>query len=142
MQNIQSKNPLFRPLMGEVLNNRMEGMVIFGAAALQVCLVWAHLPGWPCPFKSVFGIPCPGCGLSTACVHLLTGDWKGALTIHAFAPLTILVLAAVLVISLLPEPTRLAVVKKLRSLESQTGFSALILAGLFIYWGLRLLHFV
>jgi hypothetical protein len=142
MQTAALIKPLFHPLLGEILKNRTEGLVISAVAVLQVGLVWAHIPGWPCPFKAVFGIPCPGCGLSTACVHLVSGDWKGALSIHAFAPLTMLALAGILLISLLPEPARRAAVQKIGSFESRTGFSAWMLAGLFLYWGLRLLHIV
>ena len=36
------------------------------------------LPGWdifPCPFKTVIGLPCPGCGMTRACQAALRGDW-------------------------------------------------------------------
>jgi hypothetical protein len=142
MQTGQILRLFFSPVFGAVLKTRLEGLVICGAAALQLGLVWAHLPGWPCPFKAAFGIPCPGCGLTTACTHLLSGDWKGALTTHAFAPLAVLALATILVVSILPETSRRAVVQKIGAFESHTGFSAWMLAGLFLYWGLRLLHIV
>jgi hypothetical protein len=49
----------------------------------------------------VFGIPCPGCGLTTAIAELLRGDWRGSLSIHAFAPIFVvafvIMLAAVVV---------------------------------------------
>ncbi len=31
-----------------------------------------------CPFHQLTGLFCPGCGITTACLALLRGDWAGA----------------------------------------------------------------
>lgn len=33
----------------------------------------------PCGFRSLTGMPCPGCGLTTAFAHAVRGDWPSAL---------------------------------------------------------------
>lgn len=38
-----------------------------------------------CLFRRGTGIPCPGCGLTRACVHLARGEWSAALADHPFA---------------------------------------------------------
>lgn len=48
----------------------------------------------PCPFRSITGWWCPGCGLTRATHHLLQGDLTQALRYHLFV---VPVLAAIVV---------------------------------------------
>ena len=128
----------FTPVLSTFVKQRTESLILGGAGLAQVGLVYAHLPGWPCPFKAAFGIPCPGCGLSTACSLLLHGEWQGSLRVHAFAPIFLAGLAVILVGCALPGSTRQAFVDKLQVVESRTGLTAWVLLSLFIYWGARL----
>lgn len=132
----------FTPVISTFIQNRTESLVLAGVGLAQVGLVYAHLPGWPCPFKAVFGIPCPGCGLSTACTQLLRGQWRESLQTHAFAPFFLLGLAVILVGCLLPDKTRAIFVQRIQTFESRSGITAWFLLALFCYWGLRLLKVV
>lgn len=132
----------FSPVISTFIQNRSESLVLGGVGLAQVGLMYAHLPGWPCPFKAAFGIPCPGCGLSTACAQLLRGQWRESLQTHAFAPFFLLGIAVVMVGCLLPEQTRLICIRKIQIFESRTGLTAWFLLALFLYWGLRLLKIV
>lgn len=38
--------------------------------------------GTRCVYKNLFGIPCPGCGMTRSYVHVLEGNWKGAFYDH------------------------------------------------------------
>lgn len=130
---------LSSPVLASVMEKRQESLILGAAAALQFGLVTAGLPGWPCPFKAAFGIPCPGCGLSTAVGLLFHGDWQGAISVHAFAPIFLLGLVAVLVVSLLPNALRTVAIQKIAAIEKRTGMTVIVLASLMLYWGFRLL---
>jgi glycerol-3-phosphate acyltransferase PlsY len=61
-----------------------ERITMFGAGAAAVGAVYpmimAHTGGQgiPCPLRSLTGIPCPFCGLTTATVALVHGQWSAA----------------------------------------------------------------
>jgi hypothetical protein len=134
----QIKAAMFSPLLGALLQKRREGLALVGAGALHLGLSLAGAPGWQCPIRAVTGVPCPGCGLTAATSALLLGDWRAALSIHAFAPLFLLSFIALATVSLLPEIPRQQMVARIALIETRTGVTAWVLLSLLIYWGLRL----
>jgi len=36
----------------------------------------------PCPIKKVFGVRCPGCGMTRATLAILTGDFRKAYSLN------------------------------------------------------------
>jgi hypothetical protein len=137
---MQLQNVLFSPMLASLMMQRKEALVMGGAVGLQFGLVTAGLPGWPCPFKAAFGISCPGCGLSTAVALLLHGDWHAAMTTHAFAPVFLVGTLLILGITILPDALRSRVIEHVATIEKRTGVTMLIMLGLFLYWGFRLLR--
>lgn len=127
------------PLLTPLLAHQPACWLIVGASVLHAGLMLADLPGWPCPIRYGLGIPCPGCGLSRGMVALLKGDWSSSLTYHAFAPLFLLGLLLVFVVTLLPVRPREQFIVQLEGLERATGIAAIGLIGLIIYWLARLL---
>ncbi|WP_329106149.1 DUF2752 domain-containing protein [Micromonospora sp. NBC_01699] len=60
-----------------------ERLGLFGLSVAPVAAVWPWLTGStglaaPCPLRWLTGMPCPGCGLTTAAVALVHGDVVGA----------------------------------------------------------------
>lgn len=43
-----------------------------------------------CPIKLLFGLSCPGCGLSRAVLLCAQGDFLGAIRVHPLGPLFLL----------------------------------------------------
>ena len=41
---------------------------------------------WRCPIAELFGVPCPGCGLTRALLALARGDVAGAVRLHPLSP--------------------------------------------------------
>jgi hypothetical protein len=138
---MQIRDKLFSPMLASLITKRTEALILGGVVAVQFGLVTAGLPGWTCPFKAAFGIPCPGCGLSTAVGLLLHGQWYAAMTKHAFAPVFLLGLVIVVGVSILPEAVRMAAVQKIAAIEKRTGVTAVVMIGLMLYWGFRLIRF-
>ena len=120
-----------------LLRSRPTAAFLAGIAGVHLALVAFGLPGWPCPLLSGLGIPCPGCGLSRAVIELLRGDWRGAMELHAFAPVFLVAMTMILGTSLLPERHRLPLIETVERVERRTGVSALLLAGLLLYWVFR-----
>ncbi len=129
---------LTTPILASVMCSRPAALAITGAAAAQSILLAAGLPGWPCPFRHVLGIPCPGCGLSRALVALLHGDWHTTLATHAFAPILLAALLLIGCAALLPAQPRQALIAYTAAIERRTGLTALLLIGLVFYWAARL----
>lgn len=40
-----------------------------------------------CPYRNLFGVACPGCGMSRATASLLNGEVQAAMTYHPLVPL-------------------------------------------------------
>ena len=62
---------------------RRRRLLTSGGTALALGLsyaVWVRLTGLaiPCPFRTVTGWLCPGCGVTRLCLALLRRDWRSA----------------------------------------------------------------
>lgn len=135
------KDHLLMPVLAPVMQNRITGLFVVGAAGVQTGLTVLDWPGWTCPFLHVLGIPCPGCGLSRATVMLLEGDWRAALSLHAFAPVFLVAFLLIAASLALPKKQRGWLISRLESVERRTGITAILLVSLMAYWLTRLLLF-
>jgi glycerol-3-phosphate acyltransferase PlsY len=79
---------VFRLVRRAVIIRRMysvpENITMFSAGAAAIGAVYpmimAHTGGHglPCPLRSLTGVPCPFCGLTTATVAMAHGEWATA----------------------------------------------------------------
>ena len=129
----------YKPFFAPMLQNRRITLILLCAATLQTVLISAGLRGWQCPIHSTLGIPCPGCGLSTAVALLIRGDWQSAIHTHAFAPVFLFAFLLMGIVSILPENLHRKAVFQIAVIEKHTAFSPYILFGIIIYWIFRLL---
>src|SRR4051812_13364828 len=84
-------------------------------------IVWLRLPF--CPLASMFGVPCPGCGLTRATLALAHGELKHAHELHplvlVLAPLFIWAMTSA-AFSYIRGPRRLQLLPQQRWLTSRT----------------------
>jgi hypothetical protein len=129
---------VFSPV-SPILRDRKFTIALLGAAGLHVALISLNLPSWECPFFRVTGVPCPGCGLSRATTLLLKGDLAGSFRMHAFAPILLFAISALILSVLLPRSVLQPAIARAELIERKTGLTVLILGGLILYWLARLL---
>jgi hypothetical protein len=127
--------------LATILRDRRFGWLLTGTLGLHVALVSLHIQSWQCPFFAVTGIPCPGCGLTRACMLLLRGQVQESFRFHAFAPVFIIFISILVVSTLLPRSIAEPLVDKTEAMERQTGITIIILGGLILYWLARLIFF-
>ena len=132
--------PAFSPL-ATLLRNRKFGLVLIGALCLHVIFTLLNLQVWECPFFRLTGMPCPGCGLTRACLLLLQGNVHASLKFHAFAPIFLVLLFMMSVSTLLPLSVTEPFIRKAEILERQSGLTIIIMGGLILYWLARVLLF-
>jgi hypothetical protein len=126
------------PTIFPILRERKLALAMFASGTFLLFLFATGVGGWPCPFLHATGIPCPGCGLTRATLLLLSGDLRGSLAFHAFAPIATVGLLLVGSAGVLPERPRQRWIEILTNLEHKTGIVLILLVGLILYWVGRL----
>jgi Protein of unknown function (DUF2752) len=76
-----------------------EQLGLVGLVAAAASFVYSPLSratglGLPCPLRTLTGVPCPACGMTTAATRLAAGDLHAALAANPF----VLVLAGLTVV--------------------------------------------
>lgn len=127
-----------KPILTPLLEPSSTRYAITSAVVLHMALVSLGLPSWECPVLHGVGVPCPGCGLSRAISALIHGDWQMSVQYHALAPFFALGLAFILVATVLPQNYLKTIFHYLEWVEKRTGFVALYLIILVVYWLARL----
>ena len=63
-----------------VMRRLGAGMLVLGATLPHV----AHNPGLPCPLRTITGVPCPLCGMTTSVKATCTGRLRAAVIANPF----------------------------------------------------------
>jgi hypothetical protein len=141
LNSMGARKRLFQPILAPMMADTSALVLILGAAIVQLGLTALGLPGWQCPIHTLFHITCPGCGLSTAAVLLLKGQWQASLGVHPFAVVFLACLIFMILVNILPRYLRLKALRWVGALERKTGVTVLLLFGLLGFWVVRLSRF-
>ena len=136
------KKGFLTPLLAPMIRNRWLVSMLIGFGTVQVLLVMAGLPGWPCPIQGTLSVVCPGCGLSRAMALLLKGHWHLAVQTHMFAPVILLVLIVMPVSAVLPASHLKTLAGRIDRLERQSGIAAILVLSMIVYWLLRIFEII
>ena len=115
-----------------------RSLLVLTFAAIFSGIVAFRLPF--CPLASVFGVPCPGCGLTRATLALAHGDVQHALELHplvlVLAPLFIWAMSsAALGYVLGPRPAR--PLRRWLTSRTVTALASLLMVATLGVWGAR-----
>jgi len=100
-------------------------IIVCGAAAMVAFF------GSLCPVLRLTGFPCPGCGMSRACVSVLKGDLISAFSYHPLFPLAPFFVCGIILYCV---PTKMS-----RKLRKYVEYFLISVGGLFIVvWIIRL----
>jgi hypothetical protein len=122
-----------------LIETRVAGGVLVGAAALQALIVSLELPGHRCLFRRLTGLPCLGCGISRGIAATVRGDWPGVLATHPFSPYFLLLGALLGLSALLGREHRRRLAEAVCSFERHTHLNTLLLVAFAAYGFLRIL---
>jgi hypothetical protein len=92
---------------------------------------------WGCLLHDISGVPCPGCGLTTASLHFMHGEWRAGFQSHAFAPVFLLGIAALFAAAFAPAALRRAAISRMTEWEQRTGGGMFFAGALLAYWIFR-----
>jgi len=125
------------PILAKLLKDRRHAGILVSIVAVHLAMTVTLHVGWPCPVRELLGIRCPGCGLTAATVHFLSGHWHAAFLEHAMAPVFILGFFLTLIISLLPTQSHKRAIQTIEHIERHTGIVTVVMIILVVYWIIR-----
>ncbi|MBE0645361.1 MAG: DUF2752 domain-containing protein [Bacteroidetes bacterium] len=65
----------------------MGGMLLFGVVWLKVLVPYTPIAPIPCPFETLTGYDCPGCGLQSSLTNLFELRWKYVFMANLLSPI-------------------------------------------------------
>ena len=130
---------IHRPVLVQLLRKQWHAIILVSVVILHLILSILAFDLWQCQIKTVTGFRCPGCGLSSAIIHMVRGEFHEMLYEHAFAPFFTIGIFFLFVISLLPADKYRKAVDRISDIEERTGIVIYFLFGFIVYWIVRLL---
>lgn len=129
----------FVPVVAPLLARRHWSAGVTVVAFLQLLAVQFGYPALGCPIHDFTGVPCPGCGLTSAILHFCRGEWAAGFASHAFAPAFMLGIVACFVAAVAPADRRDRAVQKIEAYERRTGIMGAAGIALVLYWAVRVM---
>lgn len=128
-------------LAAHLVRDRRLGIAMLGGGLIYFAFAAFGQNPMPCPFLQLTGKPCPGCGMTRACLALLRGDFTGVWHQNPFGPVFAVFWAVVGFGVVLPQPWRNRFAARLGRIEKRTRWAAWVACGLAIYSLTRWLGF-
>ncbi|MFA5554157.1 MAG: DUF2752 domain-containing protein [Phycisphaerae bacterium] len=124
------------------LNTRYKIIIVFAAFIAVLLAVFVFNPAEskifpPCPFKTITGFYCPGCGSLRAVHQLMHGHFIEAFRLNPLMVLFTVIMIAIFIAFLIPSEK----IKHLRSRFSKMPIALIVLVIIVAYWLLRNLPF-
>jgi hypothetical protein len=129
---------LYLPVFSNILQNRWLVFLLVSIYVVFVVLSSLGYDVWHCPIRTALGVPCPGCGLSSATICLFQGNLKAAFSQHAFSVVFFIGLILATGVSLLPSSKNKIAINWINQFERRTGLFTYLMLALIIYWIMRL----
>lgn len=124
-----------RPVVAEFSNrNILLWLFLFAIIAKQL-----NFSIWYCPIKAATGVRCPGCGMITAIMLMLSGNWIQALKTHPFVYPFLFAFVVLWIISLLPQDLYKKSILRIEKIERASGITVLTLFFFFLFGVVRAL---
>lgn len=79
------------------------GLIVVGIYSAWVGLVPSQVSLIPCLFHSITNVPCPGCGMTRACLSITQGNFMQA---YMFNPFAFLLISLALCFAIFPNKTK------------------------------------
>jgi hypothetical protein len=114
-----------------------ERLVCISFILAGLFLVCTNLLGWKlwlCGFRAFTGLPCPGCGMTRSIASLSKGHWHAGIAYHPFGPLVFIGALLFIIITCLPQRSRVRILPWIARSEQRTGWSIAIII-LFMAYG-------
>lgn len=129
----------FVPILAPLLRERRWAWLTTALAGGHLVAANAGFSPWGCIIRDYSGVPCPGCGLTSAAVHFMQGEWRAGWLSHAFAPVFLAALLGVAAAAAGPPAWRERLAERVDRWERRTGGGTFFLVALLLYWAARLL---
>ena len=98
-----------------------------------------HIMNWHCPFHSITGKDCPGCGITRGVKEALKGNINSSLHYHPFSFILISIWLLYIIVYFLPENKKKRIIEKIEFLETKRAITAIIFITYIIYGLTRLI---
>lgn len=124
-----------------LIRERGLGLAMTGGGGLYGLTALLGWHWFRCPFKSLTGHPCPGCGMTRASLAMIRGDWAAMVRFHPLAPFFVLFWTVVGLGLVCPAAWRPSYLSRLEKIEHATRWPLWIGIALLVYSLTRWLGF-
>ena len=128
-----------KPIFAPLLEDRQFDIIFALVPLLLIILDFVDIFHWKCPFRAIFSLDCPGCGMTRAVLMLLEGDISTAFSLHPFVFLCIPAWLLLAICALLPNEKRKVFARILFQIEEKTSIIYLLFVFFIIYGFARLI---